>query len=392
MAQRERGAGVELTPPRLRILFVGHRLPPDGTGGYELHCEAVRRHLEGNGHRVRVLVGRRGPGGGDDPAVRRSLRWLAPGIRLGREEALAFEDHNRAELVSELDSFAPDVVCWWRLAEGSLSLVECARRRGIPALGYVGDGWLYEAPARDPWEPFRDEPLRLGRAARWVFNSEWLRDRTRRAGIDLERSDVLDPGVDLATFAPGPARAWNGSLLYAGRLTRAKGVDLAVRALARLPTATLVLAGSGKARYVGELERLAAECGVGDRLDIRGPMPREDLARCYRAADAVLFPVRWEEPFGLVPLEAMACGTPVIAVATGGAAEYLRHGDNALTVAREDSDELASAVTRLAGDPGLRGRLRAGGLTTARRFDARCSDARLEAMLLAEAGHGVVPP
>lgn len=102
MAQRERGTGVELTPPRLRILFVGHRLPPDGTGGYELHCEGVRRYLE------------------------------------------------------------------WRLAESSLSLVE----RGIPALGYVGDGWLHEGPDRDPWEPFRRRPLRLGPAARWVFNSK----------------------------------------------------------------------------------------------------------------------------------------------------------------------------------------------------------------------------
>ena len=353
----------------------------------------MRRHLEGNGHRVRVLVARRGPGSGDeDRDVRRALRWLAPGTRLERDAALAFERHNRAELAAELDSFPPDVVCWWRLAEGSLSLVDCVRRRGIPALGYVGDGWLHEGPARDPWEPFRREPLQLGGAARWVFNSEWLRDRTRRAGVDLARSDILAPGVDLATFTPRPARAWSGSLLYAGRLTHAKGVDLAVRALARLPAATLVLAGSGEASYVTELERLAAQHGAGDRLDIRGPMEREELARCYRAADAVLFPVRWEEPFGLVPLEAMACGTPVVAVASGGASEYLRHGGNALTVAGEDPGALAAAVIRLAADPVMRGRLRAGGLSTAERFDARSSDARLEAMLLAEAGHGVASP
>lgn len=93
-------------------------MPPDGIGGYELHCEAVRRHLGANGHRVRVLVGRRGPAAAAilPFAVRRSLRWVTPGTRLERAEALAFERHNRAELADELDVFPPGVVCWWRLA------------------------------------------------------------------------------------------------------------------------------------------------------------------------------------------------------------------------------------------------------------------------------------
>ena len=83
----------------------------------------------------------------------------------------------------------------------------------------------------------------------------------------------------------------------------------------------------------------------------------------------MLFPVLWEEPWGLVPLEAMAVGTPVIATGAGGSGEYLEDGVNCTIYApREDPAALAAAVRGLAGDPPLRAKLRAGGLATADRF------------------------
>ena len=107
---------------------------------------------------------------------------------------------------------------------------------------------------------------------------------------------------------------------------------------------------------------------------------------CRAAADAILFPVTWNEPWGLVPLEAMATGRPVIATGTGGSGEYLRDGENALLVPPGDAGALAEAVKRLAADPDLRAHLRAGGLTTARRYSQAAFEDRVIAVLERAAG------
>ena len=91
----------------------------------------------------------------------------------------------------------------------------------------------------------------------------------------------------------------------------------------------------------------------------------------YAAADAVVFPVIWEEPWGLVPLEAMGIGRPVAATGRGGSAEYLEDGENALLFPAGDAPALAAAVERLAADAGLRARLRERGAETAARHTER---------------------
>jgi glycosyltransferase involved in cell wall biosynthesis len=107
--------------------------------------------------------------------------------------------------------------------------------------------------------------------------------------------------------------------------------------------------------------------------------PPEDVPDAYAAADAVVFPVRWQEPWGLVPLEAMAVGRPVVASsAGGGAAEYLHDEHNCLQFAPGDATALAAALRRLAADPELRDRLIAAGHETAARFTARAFNESLE--------------
>jgi glycosyltransferase involved in cell wall biosynthesis len=109
---------------------------------------------------------------------------------------------------------------------------------------------------------------------------------------------------------------------------------------------------------------------------------RERLRDLYAGADALLFPVQWEEPWGLVPLEAMAVGRPVVATGTGGSAEYLRHEENCLLYEPRDSPEaLAAAVRRLAGDEPLRGRLTAAGHRTAERFTQEAYNEAIAAAL-----------
>jgi glycosyltransferase involved in cell wall biosynthesis len=193
---------------------------------------------------------------------------------------------------------------------------------------------------------------------------------------------VVHPGIDDALFRPAEPPPWRWRLLYLGRLDPRKGVHLAVDALAKLPTeTTLVLQGSGDARYVEELRERAAALGVGDRVSFTST-PRERLREVYAEADVVLFPVQWEEPWGLVPLEAMAVGRPVIASGTGGSREYLEHESNCLIYAPADSGEaLAAAVRRLAGDPALRERMRQAGTLTATPFTEAAYNRAIEAAL-----------
>ena len=120
---------------------------------------------------------------------------------------------------------------------------------------------------------------------------------------------------------------------------------------------------------------------AGERVRFAGSVPREQLPGVYANADVVVFPVRWREPWGVVPLEAMGVGRPVVATGRGGSGEYLRDGENALLFDAEDPAELAARLTRLAGDEQLRERLRENGLETARAHTAAAHDARVTAIL-----------
>jgi glycosyltransferase involved in cell wall biosynthesis len=117
-----------------------------------------------------------------------------------------------------------------------------------------------------------------------------------------------------------------------------------------------------------------------------GHRDRGDLMAAYSEADAVVFPVRWREPWGLVPLESMARGRPVVATGRGGSGEYLRDGENCVLFEADDPRELAEALGRLAADPGLRGRLREGGIDTAARYTEPIFNAAVEKALLEAAG------
>jgi glycosyltransferase involved in cell wall biosynthesis len=184
------------------------------------------------------------------------------------------------------------------------------------------------------------------------------------AGLHLGDTAVAHPGVDPGRFAPAPAREWAGRLLCLGRVDPRKGVGVAIGALAQLPGATLTVDGPAEPGHSRELEDLARARGVTERVRFTDSAPAA-VPAAYAEADAVLFPVTWAEPWGLVPLEAMAVGRPVVATGTGGSGEYLRAGVNALLTTPGDAGELAAAVRRLAGDADLRARLVAGGRRTA---------------------------
>jgi glycosyltransferase involved in cell wall biosynthesis len=268
----------------------------------------------------------------------------------------------------------------------------------------VHDDWLVYGPKVDRWtRPFRGRPrlaalaeratdlparVEIELAAQFVFVSETVRRRARQEGYVLADSTIAHSGVDPLFLDPRPLAPWRWRLLYAGRLDERKGVDDALASLTQLPdAATLTVVGGGDSSEIERLRSRAGALGVGARLRLLGMRSREQLRDEYEAADAVLFPVRWREPWGLVPLEAMGLGRPVIATADGGPGEYLRDGENAVIVPPLDPAAIAQAVRRLAADSSLREQLRTGGLeTAARHTELAFNEAVLAALLRASSG------
>jgi len=382
-----------------RILVLTNMYPPHHYGGYELSCRDVVERWRAKGHDVSVLTTRlRVPGVPEEPddgGVRRELEFYWDDHRLLSPplwRRLAIERANQRRLADTLATTRPDVVSVWNMGAMSLGLLTTLTETGIPLVFVVCDDWPHYGRQLDAWTRlFRRRPRLaaavrrltgvpttvpdLGAAGPFCFVSatvrRWAEERT---DWTFGETAVVYSGIAGAEFAPAPGpaatpRSWRWRLLHVGRVDRRKGISTAVEALAQLPPeASLTVLGRGDAGHQVELVRLAAELGLGERVRFDA-VARHELATQYRHADVLVFPTAWDEPFGLVPLEAMACGTPVAATGTGGSGEFLAHEVNCLLVPPGEPAALAAAVTRLASDDRLRARLMAGGLTTAASFD-----------------------
>ncbi|MDQ6746140.1 MAG: glycosyltransferase family 4 protein [Actinomycetota bacterium] len=392
----------------MRLLCVGNRYPPWSAGGYEVIFSAAVRAFRAAGHPTRVLTTGPDPsdlvvGPSPESDVHRDLRWYWRDHRfpdLSVREALALEQENRRTLRRHLQDFSPHAVVWWAMGGMSLSLIEQVRRLGVPAVGVVGDEWFVYGPEVDGWSrrwrgigraaapavqrltgvPTR---LRLDRTARWVFISTHLQRLAAERGWRTQDSAVAHPGVDGSHFAPAVPKPWRWRLLYCGRVDPRKGILTAIQALAQLPPeARLTIDGPGEEGLRRELMAGATEAGVQERISFCRSAS-EQVPAAYADADAVIFPVTWREPWGLVPLEAMSVGRPVVASrAGGGPAEYLREEGNCLQFPAGDPRALAESVQRLAGDPGLRERLVREGRRTAQQLSQQAFHRALELELL----------
>ena len=383
---RSRGA-----PRRIATISV-HTSPLDqpGTGdagGLNVYVVEVARQLARRGIEVEIFtraVCR------DTPPVLE----LAPGVLVRSLVAGPFEELDKNSLPGQIcpftfgvlrteADFAPgryDLVHAHYWLSGQVGAV-AAERWGVPlvqsmhTLGKVKNLALASGDCAEPAVRIRGEGEVVAAADRLVANTEdEARQLVELYGATASRVKTVSPGVDLSVFRPGASAASVADvrrrlglaadaivLVFAGRIQPLKGPDVVLRAAASLLRLAPELAGRLVVVFVGgpsgsevgapgRLDGLAGELGVAGRVRFEPPCPQRDLADWYRAATLVLVPSH-SESFGLVALEAQACGTPVAAAAVGGLRTAVRDGVSGVLVDGHDPSVWASVLRDLVVSP-----------------------------------------
>jgi D-inositol-3-phosphate glycosyltransferase len=328
-------------------------------------------HLARRGVEVEIFT--RATSSADHPTVR-----VAPGVLVRNVVAGPFEGLDKYDLPTQLCAFTAGVlraeathepgyydivhshywlsgqVGWLASDRWAVPLVHTAH-----TLAAVKNAALAAGDAPEP--PLRavGEQQVVDEADRLIVNTE---DEARQLvsihHADPDRIDVVHPGVDLQLFSPGDKQAARAALglapdeqlvAFVGRIQPLKAPDILLRAAAKLPGVRVVIAGgpSGSGLQApGTLVQLAEDLGITSRVTFLPPQSRDELVNVYRAADLVAVP-SYSESFGLVAVEAQACGTPVVAAAVGGLPVAVRDGVTGTLIPSHDPEAWAAAVGAL---------------------------------------------
>jgi D-inositol-3-phosphate glycosyltransferase len=368
------------TPRRVATLSV-HTSPLDqpgagDAGGMNVYIVEVSRRLAARGIAVEIFT--RATSSDLPPVVE-----MSPGVTVRHVSAGPFEGLGKEELPAQLCAFTAAVlreeaqhepghydvvhshywlsgqVGWLARDRWSVPLIHTAH-----TLAKVKNAALASGDRPEPRARVIGEEQVVAEADRLIANTEEEADQlVGRYGADPRRTLVVPPGVDLDRFSPGDraaARRATGVpadallLLFVGRIQPLKAPDVLLRAAARMLADEPPLRGRLLVDVVGapsgsgldaprQLQELAEALGIADVVRFLPPQPPERLAEHYRAADVTVVPSH-NESFGLVALEAQACGTPVVAAAVGGLRTAVRDGVSGVLVEGHDPADYAAAV------------------------------------------------
>jgi D-inositol-3-phosphate glycosyltransferase len=403
-------------------------------GGMNVYIAEVAKRLAARGTEVEIFT----------RAVCRDtppLAELAPGVLVRSVPAGPFEELDKTELPQQVCPFTLEVLRAEAAAEpGKYDLVHAhywlsgkvgaavKERWGVPlvqtmhTLGAVKNAALADGDAAEPAERIRGEQEVVAAADWLVANTPAEADElVSHYDADPSRVRVVTPGANLRVFKPVPGPAgpygsgladWSAAavrggqaaararlgiapdviaLMFAGRVQPLKGPDIVLRTAARLVAQTpslrdkLVIvmvggpSGSASRAHPDQLWRLASELGILDIVRFEAPCPQAELADWYRAATLVLTPSH-SESFGLVALEAQACGTPVVAASVGGLRTAVRDGYSGVLVDGHDPVSWAAAVRSLISSPARLEELSAGAVRHASAFGWSATVDRLAAV------------
>ncbi len=278
---------------------------------------------------------------------------LAPLVRFVHDHTLFCPGLNKYREDGETCRDPMGLVCLQRYWLGS----------GCVCFKPAGHKERFLTPLKELYRKHREIAL-VQRSSLCLTNSEYMRGELLKVGFSPDRTSVLylftrsntphQPAGTLAADVEGFLAETQGPLLFTpARLTLPdKGVDFLLTALARVRSPfRAIVSGSGPAETW--LREKAIEEGLAERVFFTGWIDSAGIEALYARADIVICPSVWDEPFGLVGLEAMAHAKPVVAFDVGGIPEWLTHGETGLLVPRKDVDAMAQAVDRLLDEPGL---------------------------------------
>jgi glycosyltransferase involved in cell wall biosynthesis len=366
----------------MRILVISNLYPPAVLGGYEVLCaETVSRLAER--HEVTVLTSDHGDVA-SEPGIVRELAFLPDGTALNQLRAPAAA--RRAVQVTRrvLDEVRPELVFVWNGAAMPQAAIRTAELSGAPIaysvceywfgglyvhdkfMRYLRPGWTagHAAWAQAMRAVNRLPGLRLDTDAHVPASICWVSDYLRRTvplppTVEPLEQRVIYTGVHdpaLWTAAGRKPPADPPVIAYVGRLEPQKGPDVAYRALASLRDqhgidARLALAGGAQPEMVAELESLAAELGLTNRVERLGRVSQPEVAELMGRASAIVIPSVWEEPSGGIALESGLARVPVVASRSGGMPEGLLEEEHALYFPIGDHDACAAQLARVLRDP-----------------------------------------
>jgi glycosyltransferase involved in cell wall biosynthesis len=361
------------------VLVVSGIWPPD-VGGPASHGPEVAEFLRLRGHAVEVVI----TADAAPEAASYPVRWVPRSLPKGavhlRAAQLIAARARRADVVYSTGQFGRTALAA-RLARTPYVLkvtadaaYERAYRLGL-ARGtlqeFQGDRRLRTLPLR------AERSSTVRGAAQLVCPSAYLGELAVGWGVSPDRVSVLPNPVPPLPELPAREPTAAPRFVFAGRLTAQKSLEVAMQAVARIPDASLVIAGDGPDRPALEREAAAFE----GRVEFVGALPRREVLALFRSADAAVLSSSWEN-FPHTVVEALAVGTPVVATAVGGVPEAVEDGRNGLLVPIGDVDAFAAALRRIVEEPGLRDRLAAEAAPSVERFSPERVYGAIEGILL----------
>ena len=366
----------------MKVLQVSNFYPPYWVGGYEQIAEWVATGLREHGHQVDVLTGR-GPAFEDRAEIHGELDLdLGELAKSYFTKGMSFSDGMRGNLMRHVFSppnfgacrriireIQPDLVSFWNPACISFSPLLAARLEGVPAVVHLSD--TVANVFRNPHPPIADAKLR--RLGRWAaISAPAGPSRSFRGPKQLSEAKVRQSGrasgrshhgSALACRAhrerdrsPGARDTRASQVAVCRHLDSEKGPDVLLDAFAgahrQRPDLTLTLVGEGPWATWPVWYK-----GQGLPVRFAGRLDRAAVTRAYAEHDVLVFPSVWDEPYAVVPPEAMAMGLAVIGTTAGGTPEAIIHEQTGLLVPPRDAGALREAILRLCQEPDLASRL-----------------------------------
>lgn len=345
----------------LRILVLTNLYPPQVLGGYERSIADFSRLLQHRGHDVLVLTSDTPEffalheSRYSEPYIDRCFlllgEWSSQGTKWFSSDTVAqHAQKNASALQHHLDAFQPDVCLAGNLdfLQTGTELLSTLLNRGVPVAHYVMNA--------HPGYPHELTPKHS--TYRFVTCSDWVKQCLAEAGYPVRKAQTVHPGADIDAFYRDelPSRD-QLRIAYASLVAPYKGTDVLVEALAILAAAGIdfsatIAGGTFQPAFVESLKSFVTAEGLHDKVKFTGALSREQLSDLYKTHNVLVFPSRFQEPFGISQIEAMAAGLTLVTSGTGGAREIIdEHGKDGLLFESENPLDLADLLLSLASDP-----------------------------------------